>query len=160
MSDSVVAKITDNLVAALHGKSLQYNGDVHTITCETQRSTFETAGRNPYVSIFGPWVEVTTRGNRSNDCTLHYSIEYRDNRIDDSYNADSDTATLLDVTKNIAPDIIKLIMVDLTRGGNAMITRWNGHGPRFEGANNNLVIDILIEVQAFIGADDPYIQGA
>ena len=165
MSDCKVALISANLKTVLNGQAITYNGVEHTITAERQRRRLRVAGRYPYIEICGPWVEVQTGSQQNvynkNHNKLYYQIELREDTINDDYEEGADVTPITELTDNIAADLIKLIMADRTRGGNATNTNVINYGYYFDADTEALeyVVYLTIEVTAFINATNPYLGG-
>jgi hypothetical protein len=159
--DSVSGKISGNLVGTFSGKMINYTGTAETITCEMQRSVTVIDDRYPFVEILGPSVEVLTRDNLSMDCNLHYRIEFTD-IVKDKYLKASLADPASKQIRNLHADLMKLLFVDLTRGGNALMTEITGWGHYFAGdpASPELVLYLDIVVRAIIRYDNPYLIGA
>jgi hypothetical protein len=153
--------ITDNLLAALHGKALTYGGQSHTTTAEQERFTNIIAGRYPFIVLSGPIVEVLSRAHKVAHCRLYYLVEFKDDTINDDYSTTTTVDPITKVTASVAADLIKLIMSSRTRGGFANNTEWSGHGYYFDLEDNVPVFTVYaqIEVETFINDTDLYLGG-
>jgi hypothetical protein len=62
---------------------------------------------------------------------------------------------------NSPSDLIKLVMVDRTRGGNANNTEFNGVGYYFDNDGDTTFFNayIQLEIKAFVRDTDPYFTG-
>jgi hypothetical protein len=165
MSDCKTALISANLKTVLHNQTINYNGADQTTTAERQRTRLMVAGRYPYIEICGPWVEVQMGSQQNvynkNYNKLFYQIEFRDGTINDDYDSETEVTPITELTDNIAAELIKLIMADRTRGGNATNTNVINYGYYFDADTEALeyVVYLTIEVTAFINATNPYLGG-
>jgi hypothetical protein len=160
MADCIIAKITDNLVAALHGKSITYASASHTTTCKQQRMVFDNEGSTDFIELCGPWPETLDHaGNRTEHIKLYYVAELHISGLNDA----PPNSPITQQTKNVGADLVALIIgTDNNRGGYALITEVEGQpGYYFTGDPSapEFVIYVNISVEAFINADDPYLNG-
>ena len=157
-ADCVISKITKNLVDTFNGKIITYNSRQNLIAAEQQRSLYDPSGRNPFVEICGPWPQTTSRGNLSNECDLQYHVEFHENSINDR----PPNPPITETTRNIAAELIKIVMSDIRRGGNAIMTTWEDPGFYFAGSSESpeLVIYLDITVKTFVNTNNPYLIGA
>lgn len=164
MSDCKIALITEDLRAALDGKPLTIAGETVNTKCELQRSIYDSQGERRYIELCGPWPETLEHaGNRTDHVKLNYIIELHLNDISDRPPADPITKA----TNNVGSDLVKMVMAPsatppgYTRGGNALITNFEGQpGYYFTGnpRSPEFVVYAHISVEAFINADDPYLN--
>ena len=157
MADCIASLIAENLRDSLDGKTITYNGVSHTITCERQRLRLNINDRYPYVEILGPFASVQDRSNRSMDTELRFGLIFYEDTINDD--SGDEIARVLD---NVAADIISLVMSDITRGGYALKTDYDGYGYFMSGepSQPQACVYIDLTVQAYISATNPYQIGA
>jgi hypothetical protein len=156
---SVIAKISYNLRDALDQQQFSYNGtDEHITTAEFQRTIIDINNRYPFIEVCGPWPETTWRGNDSVHAKLWYRIEFRENSINDTAPG---ALPIIETMINTGADLVKMIMKDMYRGGNAILTRCEMPGYYFTGdmKQPEFVIYTDVCVEAFINQNDPYISG-
>lgn len=155
MADCVVAKITDNLIAALTGKTIEVNDASVTTFAEGQRITKDTQGHNAYIEVAGPWPEEMETTGLEKHSALHYVVEMTLSGINDTPPANPITHQ----TRNAGADLVALIMADLTRGGNALLTEIIGLPYYYiSGTENNpeFIIRVDVSVQVFTFIDTSY----
>jgi hypothetical protein len=160
MADCIIAKITDNLIAAMTGKSLTYAGAAHTTLCRRSRLVYDNEGSDCFIELCGPWPELLEHAGA--DCEhekLNYVAYLHPKGISDVFPADPITVQ----TKNIGADVVKLVVgTDNSRGGYALKTQVEGQPGYFFEADKDapeFVIYIVFSVDAFINANDPYLNG-
>jgi hypothetical protein len=160
MADCIIAKITDNLIASMTGKSLTYAGATHTTLCKGQRLIYDNEGSDCFIELCGPWPELLEHAGA--DCEhekLNYVAELHITGISDA----PPNAPITTQMKNIGADVVKLVVgTDNSRGGYALKTRAEGQpGYYFTGdpMAPEFVISINLSVDAFINANDPYLNG-
>ena len=161
MGDSVIFKITKNLRDSLHRQPITYNGITYETTAECQRLITNIGNRYPYIEVCGPWPQTEWRGNNSVSAKLWYRIEMYENTISDSFSGDIESIPITEMMGNVGADLVMLIMADITRGGNAIITRCEMPGYYFTGdpAAPEFVIYTDVCVETFINQSNPYITG-
>ena len=150
----MVSDITNNLKNALELLST-YGG---TPTVELERLFLSINGRYPYVEILGPYSEVETRMHNVADTKLEYIIKYYLAYNDEDY---ANVSAITYVTRNVAGDIIKQVMLDVSRGSYAIKTSVVGHGNAFEAMEERVefMIYVVLEITARIDAKDPTYLG-
>lgn len=158
----VFSKVTQNLVDTLNGQVLTYNGADHVVVAEEERLNLEVGERSPLLSVCGPYIDTEQRSNRSAQCALVYSLELRDSRVDDRYRRNQDVQPITRVMRTVPAQIMKLVMKDPRRSENALLTKWKDTGYYFTGVGDlaECVFYVDIEVELFVNADNPYLQGA
>lgn len=155
MSDSIIALISQNLVTTLDGKKLSRDL-VRTITCEEQRLQTMRI-EYPYIAVVGPSVQVKSRANKSAHCSLDYNLYLVDNEINDEQRRNANPVAYQ--MRNDVSDIIKFLMVDITRGGYAVRTHWNSYDPMINPEGPEYIIALDIEIECFVNEFDPYLLG-
>jgi len=150
----MVSDITENLKTALESLST-YGG---TPTVELEREYLDINGRYPYIELLGPYSEVETEIHNVANTKLEYVIKYYKDYNDEDYENDSAIAY---VTRNVAGDIIKQVMLDVDRGGYAIKTSVVGYGNAFEAQEERVeyFIYVVLEINARIDAKDPTYLG-
>lgn len=158
---SRIAEITANLESTFNQGVINYNDENHDITAERERFQNVINGRYPFIIISGPIVEVLSRAHRVSNCLLHYLITFMDDTINDEYSSSETVDPITKKTEDIAADLIKLAMVDRTRGDYAINTEWSGYGHYFDfdGKQPTFNIFVQFEIKAFINTIDPYLGG-
>uniref|UniRef100_A0A6M3M6E0 Tail protein n=1 Tax=viral metagenome TaxID=1070528 RepID=A0A6M3M6E0_9ZZZZ len=154
MADCIVSQITQNLKDRLESLST-YGG---TPTVELSRLFLNINDRYPYIEIIGPAVEVETQTHQVTDSKLEYMIKYYINVNDEN---ETENGEITYLTRNVAADIIKHIMNDVSRGNLAQNTKATEYGCDFEivGEDVEFFVYVVIEIQALIEATDPYLIG-
>jgi hypothetical protein len=157
MADCVVALITADLIAALHQKNIEISGVQKENYAEAQRSVYDSQGKEVYTDVAGPWPEKMDSDGREEHDALYYVVECHISGINDAPPADPITLQ----TKNTGADIVKLIMADTTRGGNALLTKPDGlpyycFAGSVDAPEYIIRIDVIVEV--FTDIFDPYFQ--
>ena len=154
MADSIVSQITQNLKDRLESLST-YGG---TPTVELSRCFLNINDRYPYIEIMGPTVEVETQTHQVADSKLEYVLKYTVNGNDEN---ETENGEMTYLTRNVAADIIKHIMNDISRGGLAQNTEATDYGADFEIVDEGIdyFVYVVIEIQALIDATDPYLIG-
>lgn len=154
MANCKISLVTTDLITALNGNIEIDSVDVVNFA-EGQRSIYDSQGRDVYTEVCGPWPETLEINAREKHDALHYVVECHINNLNDKYPNDPIT----EQTKNTGADLVKLIIADLTRGGNALITRVEGEPYYyFTGTPDapDFVIRIDVSIEIFINIDDPY----
>lgn len=154
---SVVDRITRNLVASLNGITLNYGNSDKVLYAEQQRMFFDPQSQ-PYLEVCGPWENVISGGgarNRIDNTTIMYRLCFSDYVADANKNDEEITK----VYGSVLAQIQRAIMIDITRGGLALITRKTGEGYLLlDDPAPDIVMYLDIEVHAFIDSDDPYVS--
>jgi hypothetical protein len=158
---SVFAEITKNLISVLHGKSITYGGSTRTTTCERERFVNVIDDRFPFIVLSGPIVEILNRAHGVVHSTLHYIVTFADNTINDEYDPDESVAPITETMQDVIADLIKLVMVDRTRGGYANNTEYNGAGYYFDDDGDTPLFNIYLqlEIKSITRDTDPYYTG-
>lgn len=145
--------ITENLKTALESLST-YDG---TPTVELERLYTRINGRYPFVVLNGPYADVETQTHNTAHTVFEYVIQY----FVDYNDEDQDEYAITYVTRNVAGDIIKQILLDTTRGGYAIFTRITGFGNGFDGGEEGFdyYVYVVIEVETRLEATDPSLWG-
>lgn len=154
MADSIVSQITQNLKDRLESLST-YGG---TPTVELSRLFPCINNRYPYIEVIGPEVEVETQTHQVADSKLEYILKYTISGNDEN---ETENGEITYLTRNVAADIIKHIMNDVSRGGLAQNTKATAYWQDFEVFDDGIEYNIyvIIEIQALIEATDPYLIG-
>jgi hypothetical protein len=154
MADSIVSQITQNLKDRLETLST-YGG---TPTVELGRLFLDINNRYPFIEIIGPNVEVETQTHQVADSKLEYILKYT---VDGNDENETENGEITYLTRNVAADIIKHIMNDVSRGGLAQNTKTTEYGADFEivGEGIDYFVYVVIEIQVLIEATDPYLIG-
>jgi hypothetical protein len=155
MSDCISAKITDDLVSALNGKILTTTAGNRTIVAETQRTVFDSRGYDTYVEVGGPWPESLDSDANEKNIVLHYVVECYISGLNDIYPNDPITAQ----TKNAGADLSNLVLSDITRGGNALLTEVDAIPYYYFKEINDSVVFVIrmdVSVNLFVQTDDLY----
>ena len=154
MADSIVSQITQNLKDRLETLST-YGG---TPTVELGRLFNTINNRYPYIEIIGPNVEVETQTHQVADSKLEYVLKYT---VDGNDENETENGEISYLTRNVAADIIKHVMNDISRGGLAQNTKATEYGADFEivGENVDYFVYVVIEIQTLIDSSDPYLIG-
>jgi hypothetical protein len=156
MAECRYALITQNLVDTFNGQGIDYNGQMNTMYCERQRTKRQVKDRYPFVEIIGPTGEPKESDIHRTNVTLHYLIELRECRIDDSETDGSSRYTQAEIMQNISAEIQRLVMEDYSRGGNATYTRWGDFGDYIDYDNGEeLVIYQVVEVDTQVVTVNP-----
>lgn len=155
MADTISAQITQNIKTTLVTLST-YHGTPAAV--ELERLFLDINDRYPYVEVCDQNAEIETQTFQVADTTLRYIIKYYIDVNDESEVADTEITYL---TRNVAGDIIKHLMVDASRGALAQNTKALSYGPGFELSEDNIefFIYVEIEVQSLIDSKDPYLLG-
>lgn len=145
----ITANITQNIKDAVNGLAT-YGG---TITAELERLFWSANNRYPYSEIAGPDIAIETESRLKDMCSLQYEIRYFVNVNDENETVGGEITYL---TRNVHADIIRALMVDVSRGGYAQKTELVRWGPSFEVFEDITWYNIyvLIEVKARIDATD------
>jgi len=148
-----ISDITENLKTALESLST-YGG---TPTIELERLYQRIGTRYPFIEILGPYSEIETKMHNVTDTKNEYTIMYYIDYNDETQTDDAITY----VTRNVAGDIIKQVMLNVTRGGNAIVTKVVGYGNGFEVYEERLdyFVYVVLEITARIEATDPSLLG-
>lgn len=162
MADSRVKLITMNLIETFNNKEFQYNNELHYSTCEMQRHIRKINNRYPFIELSGPASEVVSRGSGVSNVNLHYLIEFRDLRIDDSYKEGLIVDPVAITFANVSADLQTILEADITRGGNAENTEWGDFGYYFDLLNDGgeefvIYQEVLVKVR--LSTSNPYIGG-
>lgn len=160
MADSVVGKITENLVAALNAKAITFNNKQQTITAEEQRAVMVIGDRYPYVHVCGPVVNVVDRAHQTCHVRLEYVIELY-TCLNDEYISGENNLPITKVCADIHADLMKLIMASNSRGGLALKTNCDDFGHYFSGdvSSPDFVVWVHVVVETNIRENDPYYGG-
>jgi len=156
MADCVIALITADLISALHNKTIEIDGASVTNYAEGQRTVLNTQGKNVYTEVAGPWPEEITLDGCEQHIGLHYVVECHINNINDSTGD-----PIIIRCKNVGADLAKLIMTDITRGGNALFTKIDGQPYYYfmsDNTSTEFIYRVDVIVQVFIDINDPYFQ--
>jgi len=155
MADIIQKKITDNIVAALQNIT---TGNGYTFTAgavEQERSVLIVNGRFPFVEVAGPIGSVDTGNQTQGDQhMLEYTITYLDKLNDTDVDNDD---PLPEQVANVYGDIHKAMMVDHTRGGNAVMTRlvdYSYTNYTVEDSGEHFEVYMVFEIQSFIDSFD------
>lgn len=161
MADSISELISLNLESAFHGKTITIGGVSKTITCERERFVNVIGDRYPFICLQGPYCDVVSRAHLIANCSLYYLATFCDNTIKDDYSPSIAVQPAAKVLGNVAADIIKLAMLDRTRGGNAFDTTWEGWDYYIDndGDTPELFIMMQFNVRCAIRDTDPYYTG-
>jgi hypothetical protein len=150
---NVGSLIADNLVSVLNGGSIQIGTEVtpRTILSERQRLIFNSQGSAFYVEVCGPWPETMETSGDEKHVGLHFIIEAHLSGINDRPPALPITVQ----AENAGGDLAALIMADITRGGNALLTRIDGLPyyaiiGDFSAPEFIIRLDIIVEVFSLI----------
>ena len=158
---SVFADITDNIVTTLSGQNITLNGTSRRMTWETERFVNVGANRFPFGIVAGPAIEVVGRGHGVMNCEVHYLLNLADYTIDDEYSPTATIQPIASVTKDVIADIVKLLMVDQTRGGRARKTDFEAGGYYFDDDNDTPMFHVYLKimVKTMVRESDPYYTG-
>ena len=128
-----------------------------TPTVELERLFLDVNDRYPYIELCGPYSEIDTEPHNVADTTLEYNLKYYVNYNDEDQTEDEITFK----TRNVTGDIIKALMVDTTRGGNATVTNVTDYGHFFEELEhgNEFYVYVTLDIMARIEATDPSLLG-
>ncbi|MDD5363401.1 MAG: hypothetical protein PHN88_14840 [Ignavibacteria bacterium] len=118
------ALIADNLVSVLNGKSIQIGSESITRTAfaERQRLIFNSQGYDLYIEVCGPWPETLNETGSESHVALRYVVEAHIYKMNDTPPAIPATKQAEDVGETLWG----FIKADITRGGNALLTRIDG----------------------------------
>jgi len=155
MPDIISSRITQNIKTTLTTLS-SYGGTPKAV--ELERMILVINARYPFIEIMGPYAEVETQTHQVAMTNFEYVIKYYYPKNDESETANTEITYL---TRNVAGDIIKHLMVDPSRNQLAQITKITDYGNGFELINDNVefYIYVLLEVRSRIDANDPYSLG-
>lgn len=142
-----IADVTENLKTAIEAVNM-YNGTETkgTATVELERLINSIDGRYPYIIILGPYVEGVTDKYRVFHGDIEYEIRYLVNKNDNSENPDTEISYL---TRNVNADIIRGIMLDPTRGGNAINTVVKEKGYDFDIVSGDAFNKVESDIEEF-----------
>jgi len=148
-----ISNITENLKTALESL-FTYGG---TPTVELERLYQRIGTRYPFIEVLGPYSEIETKMHNVTDTKNEYTLMYYTDYNDETQTDDS----IAYVTRNVAGDIIKQVMLDITRGGYAIVTKVVGYGNGFESYEDRLdyFVYVVLEITARIDALDPSLLG-
>jgi len=160
MADSIPELITKNLEAAIHGKSITIASVSKTITCERERFVNVIGDRYPFGALQGPFCDVMSRAHLIAQCNLYYVVTLCD-AIADDYNPTVAVDPVTKVVGNAASDLVKLVMLDRTRGGYATDTTWEGfdYFINSDGDTPEMYVTVQFAVKCFLRDSDPYFTG-
>jgi len=157
MADSIKAAITQNLKDRL--ETLQTYPNKATPTVELERTVLSIGDRYPYIMLCGPWSEAEDEITLNTQDKLTYIIKYYVDKNDENANENTELPYL---TRNVAADIIKHIMNDVSRGQRAQKTEKTGNGYAYDLSNEEqweFYVYVIIEVTVFIHKLNPYNLG-
>jgi hypothetical protein len=117
-----ISDITQNIISALNSKNIEINGTVYAISCEQQRSVFNSQGEDVYIEVCGPWPETLESDSNEKLISLHYAIDCHINCLND----EPPESPITEQTKDVGDDLKTLLMASPTRGDNALVTRIEG----------------------------------
>ena len=162
MVESVFAGVYDNIVDTLNGAVIVYDNDDKVLTCEAQRLYADFRDDFPYVEVQFVGSEVVQASAYSYTEVATFMVLCHVGDINDEYPNDPIGAVL----RNVNAHIIKHIMTDQTRGGNAMTTDIEAYGQEtFDyssgiSSNASRVIDhvcwIQIQCRYMVAIADPF----
>lgn len=142
-----ISDVTDNLKTAIEAVSM-YNGTETKgpATVELERFVNIINDRYPYVVIYGPYVEGVTDKYRVFHGDIEYEIRYLIDKNDNSENPDTEISYL---TRNVNADIIRGIMLDPTRGENAINTTVKEKGYDFDIVSGDAFNKVSSDIEEF-----------
>ena len=149
----MISDITQNIKTTL--ATITTYGGIPTV--ELERLFLNINGRYPFIEVGGPYSEVETQPHNVAQTSLEYIIKYCLEYNDEDQTEDEITY----VTRNVTGDIIKALMVDPTRNGNAVITKISDYGYLFEEVEEGIEFHVYVEldIMARIEATDPSLLG-
>jgi len=157
MADCIQAKITSDLKTAVETVTTAngYNTNIEVV--ETLRSDFD-MDVNSFALLYEHPVDYEEDFYHTNQVVYRYSVIYF-GAVDDKKPADPYTYT----GRNVCADIIKAVMVDKTRNGNAQNTEVTQSGPGFWQVGSDDAMEfswpvhtVNLSVFAMTDATDPY----
>jgi len=154
MADCIDELITNDLETTLEATSIL--GAVPGAV-ERERTYLLINNRYPFVEIQGPFVEVDTQTYEVAMSMLGYLILVYVKHSDEEVSEDEITR----YARNVAADVIKGLMVDPTRGNNALITKITERGYGFGEGDDTIdfFVYVGIEITAREDSTDPYSLG-
>ena len=149
-----MARIHDNIISALNGMTV--SGE--TVTADYERYYLNIDGRYPYIEVLGPYCENEVEIDSTMDTKVEFAIKYYLDVNDESATADTEVTYIM---RNVSKDIIKQVMLDQQRNSLAEYTEVTDYGLAFEVIDNQVVyfVYVIVEVQALINPDNPYLAG-
>jgi hypothetical protein len=161
MADSITSLITANVVTSVAAITTANHYNTNVAYCEQERLSDRTNNRYPRVEVLGPAITINRdQGQTQADSyELEYTLLYKAKLSDDAIATEE---PIPQQTDNVAPDLIKGIMADHTRGGYAITTEPTETyytidiGPDGEAL---FMIVLTFKVITFVDFKDPYVKG-
>jgi hypothetical protein len=151
----VVANITDNLVDTFNGMVLRYDNADHVASADYRRSRDEF---EEYPQIVPQFIEATPLKESSGG--THYKLRY----LVSCYVADEPDREGYDpiskTLRNVGGLMIKEVMKDISRGGNAIKTDVGEFGEYFHDFDIHIEYVVWVElfVHVFMDTNDPFVR--
>ena len=156
--ESVLANVADNIVSTLNGATIVYNGLDNVLTCEAQRLYADFRDSFPYAEVQFVGSEMVQASAYSYTEMATFMILCHVGDINDEH----PNEPIGEALRNVNAHIIKHLMTNQTRGGNAMTTDIEAYGQEtFDYSSNaSRVIDhvcwVQIQVRFMVAISDPF----
>jgi len=157
MADCIESQITQSLKDRM--ETVKTYPNKATPTVELERTVLSIGDRYPYITICGPQTESDDKTPEVSRDNLLYIIKYYVDKNDENANENTELPYL---TRNVAADIEKHIMNDVSRGGLAQNTRQLEDGYAFDVSIDGIwefYIYVVLEIKALINKLNPYVSG-
>ncbi len=157
MADSKISLITQNLVSSTAAITTVNGYNTNVLFCEQERVSERMNDRYPMVIVCGPAGSINPQ-DESTSALIHeleYTLVYFEKINDDNLAEEPATQK----TDNVVADLIKGVMADHTRGGNAIITRPTDYYYTIDFTSDGMpvfTIVLTIKVQTLLQWNDPY----
>jgi len=151
---SITSTITENIVTALKAMTLIGGYDFVPGAVEQERSEQIIANRYPFIEVAGPSGSVDVGAHSMGDMhTISYTITYC-NKLNDTNIATDDP--LSKQVASVVANLHKALMIDPTRGKNAIMTRMKEYGyVNYQtDTGEHFEVYLNIEVEAIIDSFD------
>ena len=157
MADCIESQLTQSLKDRL--ETLKSYPNKSTPTVELERTVLTIGNRYPYITLCGPQTDTDDKTPNATHDTLTYIIKYYVNKNDEN---DTENTELPYLTRNVAADIERHIMNDVSRGALSENTRQLEDGYAYdlsEEAVWEFYVYVVVEISVLINKLDPYVSG-